>query len=66
MSEFPECMKRRGDEEDERQNGQVCHRIVHHGGSCLFDRPAEFEPAREPANFRTGHSLKQWIAGMEA
>lgn len=49
MSEFPECMKRRGDEGDEHRNGQVCHRIAEHYGSCLFDRPAEFDPVREEA-----------------
>lgn len=55
MSEFPECLKRRGGPEDEgsgqrgletQMNGQRCHRIAYHDGQCLFDRPAEFEPAR--------------------
>jgi len=68
MSEFPECMKRRGGPEDEgsgqrgletQMNGQRCHRIAGHGGICLFDRPAEFEPVREPSNFRTNSSLGQ-------
>ena len=57
MGEFPECMKRRGGPEDghdgqrdERlMNGQRCHRIVGHGGSCLFDREPEFDPVWEDA-----------------
>jgi hypothetical protein len=38
-------------------NGQVCHRIYGHGGDCLFDRPPEFEPVRQPSNFRTNSDL---------
>jgi len=66
VSEFPECMKRRGGPEDEgngqrgletQMNGQRCHRIAYHDGPCLFDRPAEFEPVREPSNFRTHSDL---------
>lgn len=52
MSEFPECLKRRGGPEDyagEQMNGQRCHRIAAHGGHCLFDRAPEFDPVREEA-----------------
>lgn len=57
MSEFPECLRRRGGPEDygsgqldePQMNGQRCHRIVGHYGDCIFDRPAEFEPERTEA-----------------
>jgi hypothetical protein len=57
VSEFPECLRRRGLAAGESLNGQVCHRIYEHGGDCLFDRPPEFEPVRRPTNFRTENTV---------
>ncbi len=59
MSEFPECLIPRHEYEDEDgrlvgQNGQRCHRIEFHSGDCIFDRPPEFLPTREPTNFGRG------------
>jgi hypothetical protein len=45
---FPECLKKRGQETGEMLNGQVCHRIYEHGGNCIFDREPEFVPERHP------------------
>jgi hypothetical protein len=64
VSDFPECLVPRHEYEDKDgrligQNGQRCHRIEFHGGNCIFDRPPEFEPDREPTNFRTNSSLSK-------
>lgn len=53
-SDFPECMAHRAEYEAldgtlYGENGQICHRIAHHSGDCIFDRPPEFTPVRREA-----------------